>query len=172
MFEVSLLSSHLALAQEGHLEVAYGIFAYLNKHNRSRTVMDCNYPAGDPSVFYDTKCLGTHEEMPADAPEPLGNPVVMSVFVDASHAGDPAKRRSYKGILIYLNKGLVDAYSKKQSTVETSTFGSELMALRVAMERVKALRIKLQLMGIPIEGLTNIFCDNESMCKSTSNVES
>ena len=177
MFEVSLLSSHLALPREGHLEAAYGIFAYLNKHDRSRTVMDCNYPAEDPSVFYDTDWsksvyTGAHEEIPADAPEPLGNPVVMSVFVDASHAGDLATRRSHTGILIYLNKGLVDAYSKKQNTVEMSTFGSELVALRVAMERVKALRIKLRLMGIPMEGPTNIFCDNESVCKSTSNVES
>ena len=38
------------------------------------------------------------------------------------------------------------------------------------MERVKALRIKLGLMGILIEGLTNIFCDNESVCKLMSNM--
>ena len=76
------------------------------------------------------------------------------------------------GILIYLNKGLLDAYSKKQNTVETSTFGSELVALRAAMERVKASRIKLRLMGIPIEGPMNIFYHNESVCKSMSNMES
>ena len=54
--------------------------------------MDCNYPAEDPSMFYDTDWsksvyTGAHEEMPADTQEPLGNPVVMSMFVDASHAG-------------------------------------------------------------------------------------
>ena len=135
IFEVSLLLSHLALPQEGHVEAAYGIFAYLNKHDRSRTVMDCNYPMEDPSMFYDTdwsKSLYTsaHKEMPANAPEPLGNPVVMSVFVDASHAGNLTMRWSHIGILIHLNKGLVDTHSKKQNRVETSTFRSELVALR------------------------------------------
>ena len=105
------------------------------------------------------------------APEPLSNLVVMSVFVDASHAGDLTTRQSHTGILICLNKGLVYAYSKKQNTVETSTFRLELVALRVAMERVKALRIKLRLMGIPIKGSTNIFYDNKSVFKLTNNME-
>ena len=167
MFEVTLLLPHLALPREGHLEAAYGIFAYLNKHDRLRMVMNCNYPAEAPSVFYDmdwskSVCTGAYEEMPANAAEPLGNPVVMSVLVDASHAGDLATRQSHTGI--YLNKGLVDAHSEKQNTVEMSTFGSELVALRIAMESLKVLRIMLQLMGILIEGLTNIFCHNESVC--------
>ena len=78
----------------------------------------------------------------------------------------------HTGIFIYMNKGLVDTYSKKQNTVKTSTFGSELVASRVVMERAKALRIKLQLMGIPLEGPTRVHCDNESVCKSTINVDS
>ena len=177
MYEVSLLSSHLALPREGHLEAAYGIFAYLNKHDRSKLVMDCNYPRVDESVFYTTDWsrsvyTDAKEEIPKDAPEPLGNPVTISVFVDASHAGDMTTRRSHTGLLIYLNSSLVDALSKKQNTVETSTFGSEIVAMRVAMEKVKALRIKLRLMGVPIHGPANVFCDNESVCKSTSNVES
>lgn len=55
--------------------------------------------------------------------------------------------------------------------METSTFGAELVALRIATEKIRDLRIKLRLYGIPIEGPTYVLCDNESVTKSTSNVE-
>jgi hypothetical protein len=37
---------------------------------------------------------------------------------------------------------------------------------------VKSLRYKLRMFGIPVEGPTNIFCDNESVYKNTSIPES
>ena len=52
--------------------------------------------------------------------------------------------------------------SKRQNTVETSTFGAELIAARIAMGKVKALGKKLQRNVIPIDGPTYMFCDNES----------
>ena len=104
-------------------------------------------------------------------PQPRGNPVKMTCFVDASHAGDRVTRRSHTGYLIYLNNAPISWFSKKQNTVESSTFGSELVAMRIATEKIKELRIKLRLMGIPVEGATSILCDNESVVKSTSKAE-
>ena len=63
-------------------------------------------------------------------------------------------------------------YSKKQSTVESSTFGSEFVALRVACEQIISLRYKLRMFGIPISGFANVFCDNESVFKNSSLAES
>jgi hypothetical protein len=37
-------------------------------------------------------------ELPSKMPQPLGNPVRVTCFVDADHAGDRATRRSYTGI--------------------------------------------------------------------------
>jgi len=54
-------------------------------------------------------------------------------------------------------------YSKRQSTVETSTYGSEIIAMRTAVEMVEALRYKLRMFGIPIEGPANVYCDNEAV---------
>ena len=51
-------------------------------------------------------------------------------------------------------------YSKKQNTIETSTFLSEFVALKIATEKLISLRYKLQMLGIPIEGPANVFCDN------------
>jgi hypothetical protein len=44
--------------------------------------------------------------------------------------------------------------------------------MRQAIELVKSLRYKLRMFGIPIEGPTDIFCDNESVYKNASRPES
>jgi hypothetical protein len=41
----------------------------------------------------------------------------------------------------------------------------------VSTERIKALRYKLRMFGIPIEGPTNVLGDNESVVNSASKVE-
>ena len=96
----------------------------------------------------------------------------MTCFVYASHAGDHATRRSHTGFIIYLNNAPIIWYLKKQNTVETSTFGAELVAMRAAMESVRALRIELKYLGIPIAGPTFLLGDNKSVVTSTSNAES
>ena len=104
-------------------------------------------------------------------PKTLGNPVIMTCFVDANHAGDKVTRRSQTGFIIYLNNSPIVWFSKKQNTCESSTFGSEFMAMRIAVERIKALRFKLRMFGIPIDGPTNVLGDNESVVNSASKVE-
>ena len=112
------------------------------------------------------------EDLPENMPKPRGRSVTISVFVDASHAGDHVTRRSRTGILIFLQNAPIVWYTKKQATVEASTFGSEFVALRVATEMNDALRHKLRMMGIPITGSTNTYCDNKSVVANSSKVES
>ena len=45
-------------------------------------------------------------------------------------------------------------YSKRQKTVETSSYGSELVATRIAIELVQELRYKLRMLGVPIDRST------------------
>lgn len=75
----------------------------------------------------------------------------LNVFVDADHAGNRVTRRSHTGILIYLNSAPIQWYSKAQATVETSTFGSEFIAMRIAVEMIEAMKYKLYMFGIPID---------------------
>ena len=63
-------------------------------------------------------------------------------------------------------------YSKRQNTVETSTFSSEFIAMKIAVEMIETLRNKLRWFGIPVEGPTNMYCDNEAVCKNSTNPES
>ena len=103
------------------------------------------------------------EEVPPDAPEPLGEFVKISGYVDSNHAGNVVTRRSHTGIFIFLNNALITAFSKRQNTVEGSTFGSELVAMQVMRDLVKALRIKLMWFGVPIHGPADVFADNEAV---------
>jgi len=176
LYELSVLSAYLAAPREGHLEAVYGIFAYLSKKENSDLVFDDLVPEIDMNAFpatdWSKSIYGNpEEERPPRAPEPLGNPVKMTCFVDASHAGNLVTRRSHTGFIIYLNNSPISWFSKRQNTVESSTFGSELVALRIAIEHIKALRIKLRMLGIPIEEPSYILGDNESVIKSTSRVE-
>ena len=176
LLEVSLMSSHLCQPREGHLEALYNIFAYLSKHVESTMAFDDKRPRIDEEAFHhsdwsDSVYGDAEEELPPKMPKPLGNPVMMTCYVDANHAGDKVTRRSQTGFIIYLNNAPIDWFSKRQNTCESSTFGSEFVAMRIAIERIKALRYKLRMFGIPIDGPTNVLGDNESVVNSASKVE-
>ena len=105
-------------------------------------------------------------------PEPRGHPVNISAFVDANHAGNVVMRRSHTGIFIFVQNAPIIWFSKKQNTVEAATFGSEFVALRICKEMIVALRYKLRMFGVPIEGPANVFCDNRGVVKNVSIPES
>jgi hypothetical protein len=105
-------------------------------------------------------------------PEPRGQPVVVSCFVDANHAGNVIARRSHTGILIYVQNAPIIWFSKRHNTVESSSFGSEFVALRAAKDMVVALRYKVRMFGVPIDGPANVFCDNNGVVKNTTVPES
>ena len=172
LLEVSLLSSHLALPRSGHLQQLYHVFGCLKASPRRRLHFDPDYPMISEDRFetfdwYDFY-KDAKEEIPLDMPEPLGREVEIHCFVDANHAGEKVTRRSQTGILIFCNKAPIMFMSKRQNSVETSTFGSEFTAMKQAIELIKALRCKLRMFGIPINGPGNIYCDNEAVYKNVA----
>jgi hypothetical protein len=71
------------------------------------------------------------EEIPKDLPLEKGPRVRMNVYVDADHAHDLVTRTSITGILVMINNTPIRWISKRQKTVETSTYRSEMVASRV-----------------------------------------
>ena len=67
------------------------------------------------------------------------------------------------GLFILINNSLIDWYSKVQATVESSTFGSETIAMRNGIDKVQALQYKLYMMGVLMDGPAYVFCDNQSV---------
>ena len=174
--EVSMLSSHLALPRHGHLQQVFNIFSYLKQHHNSRIVFDPSYPHIDDKIFpkYDWSSFygKIKEEIPENMPMALGKELIMITYVDADHAGDKTNRRSRTGFIIYLNNAPIYWLSKKQTSVETSSFGSEMVAMKQCTEYIRGLRYKLRMMGIPINDPTFVYGDNKSMVYNTSIPES
>ena len=108
------------------------------------------------------------EQVPHDMPEPLGKFVTLTHFFDANLYHDLLTGRSVTGILHFLNQTPIDWYAKKQSTVETATYGSEFVAARTCIEQVMDLRTTLRYLGVPIRQKSIIFGDNKSMIDSAS----
>jgi hypothetical protein len=163
LVSVSLLSRYLAQARQGHLQQVYHIFVYLKCYNEESRFEKCDW-----AEFYP----GAKDFIPPDMPEVLGKSVAMTCFVDADHAGCKATRRSHTGVIIYINKPPILWYSKRQTTIETSTFGSEIVAMKIAIEMVESLQYKLRMMGINIDGPCDVLCDNESVVKNVTRPES
>ena len=174
--ETGLMARFGALPKVGHLEGVMRMFSYLKKHLRSRLVYDplivdmsdIQFTTGDWAEQYPD----AEETIPHNTPEPLGNPVKLTVFCDASHADCLVTRRSTTGILIFANSTPIQWYSKRQNTVESSTYGSEFVAMRIATEMLLALRHDLRMLGIPLDGPADLFCDNMSVVLSSTIVSS
>ena len=98
--------------------------------------------------------------------------MIISIFCDAAFAGNLVTRRLQTSILLLINNAPMLWCSKRQNTVEASTFCSEFITLRVGCEMNDGLRFKFCMMGIPIQGPTNTYCDNEVVVSNSSLVES
>ena len=59
-------------------------------------------------------------------------------------------------------------HTKKQSTVETATFGSEFMGARIATDQIIDLRYTLMYLGVPVRSNSYMFGDNKSVVDSAS----
>ncbi len=141
--EVSMLSSHNALPRVGHLQAIFRIFSYLKTKTNARLVLDPTYAdidyASFPQENWNEFYGDAKEHAPTNAPPPRGKPVEIRCYLDADHAGDKLTRQSQTGVVIFLNGAPIYWYSKKQNTVETSTFGSEFVALKIATETLRGL---------------------------------
>jgi len=172
--EISMMSSHLALPRKGHLEQLFRVFAYLKKYHNTEMIFDPSEPEIDMQLFprkdWEATEFGAdlNEELPGAMPASRGLGFVMRAFVDADHAGDTVTHCLRTGFLVYLNMAPIFWMSKKQASIETSSFGSEFTAMKQCTEYICGLRYKLRMMGIPCKAPTFIFGDNQSvLCNTT-----
>jgi hypothetical protein len=108
------------------------------------------------------------EEMPHDMPQVRGKGAAITIYVDADRAHDQVTRRSVTGIVAKINGMVVRTFCKRQKTVESSSFGSELVAARIAVDMVVELRTALRVMGVPLDGPAVMLGDNRSVVLNTT----
>jgi hypothetical protein len=180
LLEVSMLSAYQAAPRQGHLDQLLHIFAFLKKKPKLTLYFDPSLPNIDESIFtlgttaegFKEQYRDAEEMLPERMPTPRGRQVTITSFVDASHAANKATRRSHTGFIIFVNRAPIIWFSKRQNTVESSTFSSEFIAMRTCLDHITALRYKLRMFGIPIDGPTKVLCDNQSVVNNSSKIES
>ena len=170
---VMSLSRFRAQPRKGHLDRAKRIVGYLlflpDGAIRFRT--------GEPDFSslrdqeYDwtrTVYSGACEQIPHDIPKPLGKHVQTTHYVDANLHHDLATGKAVTAVLHFLNQTPIDAYTKRQSTVETATYVSEFVAARTAVDQIIDIRTTLRYLGVPIRDMSYMFGDNRSVVTSST----
>ena len=175
--EVSMMASMMAMPRIGHLNQLFHMFAYLKQRHNSEMVFDPTLPDIDEDLFpkedwRHTPYAYAKEGLPPKTPDARGQGFVISTYVDSDHAGDTITRRSRTGFIVYLNSSPIFWFSKKQGGIETSSFGSEFIAMKQCCEYIRGLRYKLRMMGIPVDGPAFIFGDNKSVLVNSSQPDS
>ena len=175
-FDIAYATSTMArfsmAPREGHLNALKRIFGYLRVFPNGELIVNPRpfkhkrvSPTGDIwKEFYPD----AEEERPEEQPEALPNKAQITIMVDADHAHDTVTRRSVTGIMVFVNQTLVRYVSKRQKTVETSSYGSELVAARMATELAMEYRYSLRMLGVEVDGPCRMFGDNNSVILNTT----
>ena len=173
--EISIMSSHMAMPREGHLKQLFHIFAYIDKYHYAELVLDPSDPVIDERAYErkdwsssEFSHLSGSEEVPSNQPEPRGIGLTIKAEVDVDHAGDTVIRRSRTGFFVYCNSALIYWFSKKQNSVESSSFGSEFITTKQCCEYIRGLRYKLRMFGVPVNGPVYNSGDNQCVLTNSS----
>ena len=172
---IATLSSFRVAPRVGHLDRIKRIYAYLYRMQHASIKISMEEPdySQIPDQTYEwSKLYGDNKmEIPSDAPEPLGKYVVLAHYVDANLMHCMLTGRSMTGILHLMNKTPIDWYAKKQGTVETATYGSEMVAARTCTKQILDLRLTLHYLGVPLRPKSYMFGDNKTVVESSTNID-
>ena len=174
-YAISSLARFAAGPREGHLTLARHVLGYLKKFKSKGIVMDPRPPNITPSgedvkwEDFGHQYKYYTEEMDPFFPDPTVNELATTIFCDSDHAHDLVTGRSITGLIAFVGSTPVHWKSKRQTSVHTSTFGAEFMALKSGVELAITLRYHLRSMGVEITQPTKIFVDNQSVCINSTN---
>ena len=171
-YATSTLARYSMAPREGHLIALKRVFGYLTKFPNGELLVNPKPFEYPPDTSKGTRWQefypDAEEELPPDRPTPLNKKAQITIYVDADHAHDTVTRRSVTGILVFINQTLVRYVSKRQKTVETSSYGSELVASRIATELAMEYRYAVRMMGLEVDGPVHMFGDNNSVIINTT----
>ncbi|MGH3055100.1 MAG: hypothetical protein ACRDL7_09005, partial [Gaiellaceae bacterium] len=107
MYSISSLSRFSSCPREGHMDRILKVFGYLKKYpNRAFCINKFKQNYDD---YQSITCDWTQEypdaceNIPTNAPDPLGSTIRITCYVDSDHAHDTVTRRSVTGFIIILN---------------------------------------------------------------------
>jgi len=125
-----------------------------------------------PDASFKEQYPDAFEELDERFPIPFGPPIQSSIFFDSDHAHDLKTKRSCTGIIVYVGSTPVTWSSKRQTSIQTSSYGAECMAGKTACEEAISIRYMLRCHGVRIKGPTILYGDNMGMVQSSTLIDS
>jgi len=148
-FAVANLNRFAHCPRKGHLKRAEKIFGYLKKYKKRGYIIDPRDPI--VNIKYDKVVpdFGNQysdfvEDEDPRLPLPLMKELATNIFIDSNHGHDQSKGRSITGMFSFVGRTPVTQMAKRQSAVQTTTFGAEFVALKKAVEEAITLRYYLR----------------------------
>jgi len=171
MTAVMTLSGSRADPRQGHLDRAKRVYGHLPKMRHTPIRVRAAVPdlPALSTVDYSwgrTAHAGAKELTPGDIPRPLGGPVRMVSCVDSDLCHSMLNGEAVTAILHFLGHTPFDWCPKKQATVETAACGAECSAARTCVGQIRAHRLALMCLGVPILGSSYMSGDNKSVIDS------
>ncbi len=171
-FAVMTMSRFWAMPRQGHLDRVKRIFRYLKNFKDASITFNVEEPEHSAYEIQQPEwkyIYGDCEEsIPENMPKPKGKPITITTFVDADLMHDLITGRSVSGIIHMMNKTPIEWFCKRQNQVETATYGSEFMVMRIGTEQIMELRYMLRMLGVPVEPPSWLFGDNKSVVISST----
>ena len=175
-YAVASLSRFSVAPRRGHLDLAKKIFGYLKKYPRRGYIINpkppkiaAEYQRVELKQDFGNQYRYFTEDVDPRFPKPLLPELDINIFCDSDHGHDKVTGRSITGIISFVGSTPVDWQSKRQSSVQTSTFGAEFVALKKAVEEAVSIRYHLRSMGVRVSKSTPIFVDNNGVVLNASN---
>ena len=175
-YAVCSLSRFQIAPRVGHLEQAVKVLGYLKKYKKRGYVINPKPPEFDLDAVdvptpqdFGSQYHYFREEIDPRFPKALVTEMDTNIFVDADHGHDKVTGRSITGMIAFVGSTPMQWLSKRQPSVQTSTFGAEFTALKTAVEAAITIRYYLRSMGVVVTKPTNIMVDNMSVVISAFN---
>ena len=101
-------------------------------------------------------------------PDPRGLVLRMRVYVDTDRTEDSVTWGSKTGFVFFFNEAPIYWMYKKQTSCETSIFGSKFVAMKQSVEYVWGRCYKISMYAIPCEDLAFVYVYNQYVLANTS----
>ena len=172
-FAVSSLSRFAAKPRQGHFKRTLKTLGYLKKYPKKGYVIDPrptieNLEYQDIVPDFGNQYEKIEEELDERLPDVKMEELPVVIFVDSNHGHDLVTGKSITGIIVFVGRTPITYVSKRQSTVQTSTFGAEFVSLKRAVEEAITIRYYLRSMGVRVQKPTIIYGDNMSAIKNST----
>ena len=137
---VMILPGYRTAPRQGHLTRVRCVYGFLCKFRHFKLTFGVDEPdylsvPGIKDCDWEDSVYGQHEEdVPLNAPPPLGKHIIITHNFDASLMHDVLSGKAVIGTVQFYNKTPIDWYCKKQEISETATSGAEFLSGRTCFE--------------------------------------